>query len=119
MLTRSVMKHGDYMAVISFDPSADAFHGRVVGITDVVNFYGRSPKELRREFKTSIDEYVAWCAEEGQSPQKTWAGKTTFRADDELHRRLEIVAAIHDQSVNAYMTKILDRETRKELEDLD
>ena len=57
MLTRSIMKHSDYMAVISFDPSADAFHGRVVGITDVVNFYGRSPKELRREFKASIDEY--------------------------------------------------------------
>ena len=40
MLT-NLLKYKDYYAHIAFDPSADAFHGRVIGIQDVIDFYGR------------------------------------------------------------------------------
>ena len=33
MLT-NLLKYKDYYARIAFDPSADAFHGRVIGIRD-------------------------------------------------------------------------------------
>jgi predicted HicB family RNase H-like nuclease len=46
MLTNLLKYKGSY-ARIAFDPSADAFHGRVIGIQDVIDFYGRTPDELR------------------------------------------------------------------------
>ncbi len=83
----------DDHARITFDPSADAFHGRVIGMRDVIDFYGRTPEELREEFKTSVDEYLAWCA--------------------------AVVAAQTGDSVNAWIGKLLDRETRRALEEAD
>jgi predicted HicB family RNase H-like nuclease len=80
MLT-NLLEYKDYWARTAFDPSADAF--RVVGIQDVIDFYGRTPDELREEVKNSVEEYLAWCAEEGAKPEKTWLGKPTIRVDAE------------------------------------
>ncbi|TDI37860.1 MAG: hypothetical protein E2P02_21915 [Acidobacteria bacterium] len=68
MLT-NLLKFKDYYARIAFDPSADAFHGRVIGMQDVIDFYGRTPEELREEFKNSVEEYLSWSAEEGTTPE--------------------------------------------------
>ena len=116
MLT-NLLKYKDYYARIAFDPSADAFHGRVIGVRDVIDFYGRTPEELRREFKGSVEEYLAWCAEEGTKPEKTWQGKLTIRMNEDLRRRLAVVAAANDESINTWITTILDRETKRVLDE--
>lgn len=116
MLT-NLLKFKDYYARIAYDPSADAFHGRVIGMQDVIDFYGRTPEELREEFENSVEEYVSWCAEEGTRPEKTWQGKLTIRVDEDLRRRLAVVAAATGDSINAWITNLLDRETRRMLEE--
>ena len=83
----------------------------------ILEFYGRTPDELRQEFKNSVEEYLAWCAEEGTIPEKTWLGKLTLRLDDNLRRRLAVVAAAHDESINSWVTSLLDRETKRLLEE--
>jgi predicted HicB family RNase H-like nuclease len=115
MLT-NLLHYKGYYARIAFDPSADAFHGRVIGLQDVIDFYGRTPDELRQEFKNSVEDYLAWCTEEGTKPEKTWQGKLTLRIDEDLRRRLTVVAAAHGESVNAWITDLLDRETKRALE---
>ena len=116
MLT-NLLNYKDYYARIVFDPSADAFHGRVIGIQDVVDFYGRTPDELRKEFKQSVEEYLRWCAEEGTKPEKTWLGKLTIRVDEDLRRRLAVVATASGESINAWVSTLLDRETKRVLEE--
>jgi predicted HicB family RNase H-like nuclease len=116
MLT-NLLKYKDYYARLTFDPSADAFHGRVIGMQDVIDFYGRTPDELRQEFARSVDEYRAWCAEEGTRPEKTWLGKLTIRVDEDLRRRLAVAAAASGDSVNAWIAGVLDRETKRVLDE--
>ncbi len=116
MLT-NLLKYKGYYARITFDPSADAFHGRVIGIRDVIDFYGRTPDELRTELQASVDEYLSWCEEEGIKPDKTWQGKLTIRIGEDLRNRIAAAAAANDESINAWITELLDRETRHVLAD--
>ena len=113
----NLLKYKDYHAWIAFDPSADAFHGHVIGIQDVIDFYGRTPDELRQEFKHSVEAYLAWGAEEGTPPEQIWLGKPTIRVDEDMRRRLTVVAAASEESVNAWMTTLLDRETTRVLKE--
>ena len=106
-----------YYAHIAFDPSADAFHGRGIGIQDGIDFYGRTPEKLRKECKNSVEDYLTWCAEEGTKPEKTRVGKLTMRVDEDLRRRLAVVAAASGASVNAWITALLDRETKRVLQE--
>ena len=68
MLT-NMLNYKGYYAEFGYDDS-DAFHGRVIGINDVVDFYGRTADDLKTEFRTSVDEYLEWCREEGEEPEK-------------------------------------------------
>lgn len=84
----------------------------MIGLQDVIDFYGHTPEELRQELKNSVEDYLAWCIEEGVKPDKTWLGKLTIRADENLRRRPAVVAVAHNESINGWITTVLDRETR-------
>ena len=108
----NLMRYKDYVAEIRYDDSADSFHGRVIGMRDVIDFYGRTPEELRTEFKKVVDDYLAWCASESVKPEKTWRGKLTFRPTEEQRRRFILAAAARGLSVNAWALGVLDRHSR-------
>lgn len=110
---KNTMEYKGYVATFGYDDSADAFHGRLVGIRDVVDFYGRDVEGLKAEMRESVEEYLAFCAERGVEPEKTWNGKMTIRPDDEQHRRFVTAAAVRGQSVNQWMIEVLDRESRE------
>jgi len=47
-----------------------AYHGRVVGLRDVVHFQGESPDELQQSFRDSVDDYLLWLETEGVEPKQ-------------------------------------------------
>lgn len=110
-MLNNLLRYKDYWAAIELDDSADQFHGRVIGINDVVDFFGSTPEELRREFAASVEEYVAWCRDEGTEPERSWNGKMTLRPTDEQHRRFLLAAAARNKSVHGWMLEVLDRES--------
>ena len=66
----STMKLGDYIARITYDEEREIFHGRIINIRDVVNFYGHTPAELKQEFRNSLDCYVELCEELGRRDRR-------------------------------------------------
>lgn len=113
----NVMEYKGYFGKVEFDGSAGMFHGRVIGMRDVLDFYGASVEELTRAFHETVDDYLAWCKKDGVKPEKSWQGKLTYRPSEDLRRRLVIAAAIVDKSINDYMNDVLDKATRELVED--
>ena len=70
-----MMEYKGYVATVEFDDSIDVFHGRVVncGSYPVATFEAADARDLRGEFKRSIDEYLAWCEEDGVAPKQPTA----------------------------------------------
>ena len=66
-----MMEYKGYRAAVTYDDTAGALHGEVVGIRDVIVFEAASAAELRREFQSSIDDYLAICAERSRAPAET------------------------------------------------
>lgn len=107
----NILKHGGYTAEFGYDDSADAFIGRIIGINDVIDFFGKDVDQLKTEFRNAVTEYEEWCREDGVEPEKAWAGKMTLRPSDDQHRRYVVAAAVAHTSVNNWMLQVLDRES--------
>ena len=103
----AVMQYKGYLGVFEFDEDAETFHGRVVNTRDVITFEGRSAKELRRALADSVEDYLAFCAERGEEPEKPFSGKFVVRIDPELHRDLVVAAARANKSLNAFVVEAL------------
>jgi predicted HicB family RNase H-like nuclease len=98
-----MIEYNGYTGVFEFDPSIDAFHGRVVGLQDVVTFQGRSLEELRREMAESVEDYLELCAEAGKDPDKPYRGEFLVRTTPEVHRAAAVNAEAAGMSLNAWV----------------
>lgn len=102
-----MIEYKGYTGVIEFDPSVDAFHGRVVGLQDVVTFQGRSLDELRREMAESVEDYLELCAEVGKEPERPYRGEFLVRTTPELHRAAATRAEASGLSLNAWVEETI------------
>ena len=107
-----MMEYKGYVAAVEFDDSADILHGRVVnsGPYPIATFEATDARELRREFERSIDEYLAWCEEDGVEPRRPFSGRLNVRLGSELHATVAAAAAASGVSINAWIVQAL-RET--------
>ena len=103
------MKYKGYIGQVAYDEDAKIFHGEVIGLKDVITFQGESVKELEQAFKDSINDYLEFCEERGESPEKTFSGSLHLRMNPKLHGNLALEAAKHGISLNDLITKKLSK----------
>ncbi|MGZ3632812.1 MAG: type II toxin-antitoxin system HicB family antitoxin [Parachlamydiaceae bacterium] len=94
------MKYKGYAGHVEYDDEAKIFHGEVLGIKDVVTFQGTTVDEIEQAFKDSVDDYLAFCKERGEEPDRPFSGKFSLRIPPDLHAKLSIAAQIQGESLN-------------------
>lgn len=103
----SLMYLDDYQAKIEYDAELDMFRGEILGLTGGADFYGRTPDELREEFRRSLDVFLEVCREKGIEPRRHYSGKFNLRIAPELHQRLAFTAQAEGKSLNAIAEEAL------------
>ena len=87
-------------AKIEYHPELDLFRGEILGINGGADFFGKNPKELRLEFKRSLQVFLAVCKEKGFEPRRHFSGKFNLRIPPALHEKLAIAAQAQGKSIN-------------------
>lgn len=75
--TMDTMQHGEFIARIEYDEDAGSFHGQVVNLPEVVDFWGDSVQELREEFRKSVETHATVCRDRGIEPSRPSSGPST------------------------------------------
>ena len=63
----NTMSYIGYTARIEFDERDSIFVGRVLGLRSIISFHGQTVEELRSQFATAMDDYVADCEDQAAS----------------------------------------------------
>ena len=56
---------------------------------------------LKKAFKESVEDYLAYCASRGEEPDKPFSGQFLTRIPPELHRQVNLAASLSGKSLNA------------------
>jgi len=102
-----MMEYKGYVGKVEFDDAAGIVHGEVINTRDVITFQGVSVRELRKAFQDSVDDYLAFCAERGEPPDKPFSGQFVTRIPPELHRQVNLAASMSGKSLNAWVSEQL------------
>lgn len=103
----NILEYKGYHTRIVFDSESKTLHGKIEGISDLVDFECASPKDAEEEFHAAVDDYIEFCKEVGRSPEKEYKGTFNVRISPELHKRIAQCAFKDDCSLNAEVEKAI------------
>ena len=99
----SYLHYKDYIGSVLFSEEDSVFHGKIVGIKDLVSFEGDSVSALIEDFHNSVDEYFEFCETKGKQPDKPFKGSFNVRIQPELHRAAALAASDRGISLNSFV----------------
>lgn len=103
-----MMEYKGYVGKVEFDDEAQILHGEVINTRDVITFQAESVADLQFAFQDSVDDYLEFCAERGEEPDKPFSGKFTVRLAPDLHRKIFLQARQSNKSLNAWVADTLE-----------
>ncbi len=107
------MTYKGYTGTFEFIPDDNEFHGRVMGIRDVIHFSGSSVDELRQALADSVDDYLEMCEQAGKTPEKPYSGQFRLRLTPEIHRLLAVAAKAKGKSLNEFVAEAAEKAARE------
>ena len=102
-MMKNILKYKGYTGSVNFDADDRIFHGRVLGITDVIGFEGQSVTDLEKDFHEAIEDYLETCREIGKEPEKPFSGRFVVRIPSELHCAVALEAKKQKKSINSWI----------------
>jgi predicted HicB family RNase H-like nuclease len=102
-----MMTYKGYTAEVELDLTVGVLVGRVLDIDDVIMFESPRADEVYREFTSSVDTYLAVCAEQGKEPNKPHSGRFVVRTTPERHSLIVRAARESGQSMNTWIEETL------------
>ena len=104
-----MLSYSGYTGHVEFDDEFGLFHGEVLDTRDVITFQGRSVDEIEAAFRESVDDYLAFCAERGEEPDRPFSGRLMLRLPKDLHRDVFVGARREGKSLNQFVVDRLRR----------
>ena len=106
----NIMKYQGYEARIEYEEGDNVFHGRVLGIRDIISFEGACVEDLKGAFAEAIEDYLDFCEEKGIEPEKSYSGNFIVRTSPDLHARISLCAERENTSLNQWVVKVLEKQ---------
>ncbi|HUZ13975.1 MAG TPA: type II toxin-antitoxin system HicB family antitoxin [Caulobacteraceae bacterium] len=101
-----MLEYKGYVGTVEADEGV--FSGRVAGLRDVITFEGASYADVEQAFRDSIDDYLGFCRERGEPPDRPYSGKIPLRIDPRIHRRAALRAQAEGVSLNQWIERRIE-----------
>ena len=106
----NTLKYKDFIGSVAFSEPDGVFFGKIEGIDGLVNFEGESVEELVNAFHEAVDDYIAYCKEEGIEPHKSYSGSLNVRLTPDIHSRVAVLAKQTGMSINAFIRSAVEKQ---------
>ena len=70
---------------------------------------------MQDAFHEAVDDYLAYCEDEGIEPDKSYSGVLNVRLTPAIHRQIAILARQAGLTLNAYIKKALEEKVETSL----
>jgi len=102
------LKHKGYTGSVEYSEEDNCLYGKVLGMNKhLISYEGATVDELKNDFTTAIDYYLADCKQDGVEPLKPYTGVLNIRISPDVHGQIAALAKESKISINAYIKETL------------
>jgi predicted HicB family RNase H-like nuclease len=103
------LQYKGYDGSVEYSAEDRILHGSLLGIRDAIVYEGADIDSLESNFRAAVDEYLAFCSEEGKIPDQPFKGSFNIRVGSDLHKRAALFAQQNNQKLNAVVSQALEQ----------
>lgn len=82
------------------------------GVGRVILYEGNTIEELRADFESGIESYIAGCLADGREPRKAFSGTLNIRISPDIHSRIAMLAQEAGTTINGYIKSALENQLK-------
>ena len=101
---KNILEYKGYYTKIEYSAEDHVLFGKIEGIKDLVSFECENLGDVEKEFHEAVDDYLAFCKDVGESPDKPYKGLFNVRIPPELHKKAAMAADLKGETLNAFVT---------------
>ena len=105
----SDLTYKGYVTSIRYDSYLKHLYGKIEGISEFISFEAEPGQDIEEEFHRAVDDYLAYCEDEGIEPDKSYTGVLNVRLTPSIHRQVAMLARQAGLSINAYIKDTLEK----------
>jgi predicted HicB family RNase H-like nuclease len=105
---KNVLEYKGYHGSVEFSPEDGVLFGKIVGISDVVTFEGKTVSEITKSFHFMVDDYLKTCKELGKEPAKEF-GSFNVRLKPRIHKLASIRSSTMKISLNKFVEQAVEK----------
>jgi predicted HicB family RNase H-like nuclease len=99
------LQYKGYLGSVECSVGDDCLYGKILHVSDLVNYEADSPSGLKRAFEEAVDDYLQTCEQSGKEPEKAFKGSFNVRVSPELHRAAVKQATFYEESLNEFVAQ--------------
>lgn len=111
---KNLLRYKGFMGTAEMSEEDDVFFGKVIGIRDLISYEGATVKELKKDFKGAVDDYIDLCKRHNKPIQKSMTGNFNVRINPELHQLVSRAAAEKGISLNKVVQEAIQSYVQEE-----
>ena len=97
------------MGSVHYSAEDEVFHGRLVGIRDLVTYEATDVVGLKKGFREAVEDYLETCRAMNKPPDVPYKGTFNVRVGRELHKKAAVFAAKRNKKLNAVVSEALEQ----------
>ncbi|MEO1134009.1 MAG: type II toxin-antitoxin system HicB family antitoxin [Cyanobacteria bacterium J06639_1] len=109
------IEYKGYIGEVTIDEESGWLCADTIGMQGGATAEAETFAQLKEEFATSIEDYLAVCAERGITPERSFSGRFQVRTTPEIHRLVVAAAQLEGKSLNQFAGDALAEKARATL----
>jgi predicted HicB family RNase H-like nuclease len=103
----STLQYRDYEGSVLYSAEDKMLHGRLLCARDIVSYGGHDLAELEVNFRDAVDEYLAFCAAKGKTPDPPKPSALPITIHGEIKAQAIAFAESHGKALDTVVNEAL------------
>ena len=105
------LEYKGYKGSVEYSKADNCLFGKVLGMSkDLILYEGNTIDELRADFESGIESYLAGCLADGVEPRRPYSGTLNIRISPEIHSRIAALAQESGMTINGYIRQAFENQ---------
>jgi len=105
-----LLKYKGYIGDIQVSIEDDILHGKLLYLSALVTYEGRTVDEVKIAFEEAVDDYLETCKQKLYQPETPCKGSFNIRIGHDLHLAAMVKAKEMEMSLNEFVTKSISNQ---------